>query len=86
MNLEEEITKSLSNEIAKEIDFEILADMLIQACGWHRVELPSLLNRKRSIDIIEWCEEHTNKHYKHQGRIFLFEDQGDAVNFALKWR
>jgi hypothetical protein len=84
MNLEEEIADKLSNEIAKEIDFEFLTDILI-ACGWHCVTLPSLLDRKRSIDILEWCSEQTNHKFKHHGRVFIFEDQGDAVNFSLRW-
>lgn len=84
MNLEDEIAKELSREISQNIDFELLTDVLI-ACGWHCVKLPSLLNRKRSIDILEWCEEHTQKKYKHMGSTFVFEDQGDAVNFSLRW-
>ena len=84
MNLEDKIANKLSEELSQQIDFELLTDVLI-ACGWHCVKLPSLLNRKRSIDIIEWCEDNARKKYKHQGRTFLFEDQGDAVNFALKW-
>jgi hypothetical protein len=84
MNLEEEITTKLSNEIAKEIDFELMIDVL-KACGWHVVKLSSLLNRKRSIDILEWCESNSRNRYKHQGSTFVFEDQGDAVNFALRW-
>lgn len=84
MNLEDEIAQEISKEISQHIDFELLTDVLI-ACGWHCVKLPSLLNRKRSIDIIEWCEENTHKKYRHMSRTFIFEDQGDAVNFALKW-
>lgn len=84
MNLEDEIAQELSKEISQHIDFELLTDVLI-ACGWHCVKLPSLLNRKRSIDILGWCEEHASKKYRHMGSTFLFEDQGDAVNFALRW-
>lgn len=84
MNLEEEIANEMSKEIAQAIDFELLTDILI-ACGWHAVKLPSLLNRKRSIDILEWCEEHSHGKYKHNGCTFVFENQGDAVNFSLRW-
>jgi hypothetical protein len=84
MSLEEEIAQKLSNEIAQTIDFELLTDILI-ACGWNCVKLPSLLNRKRSIDILMWCEENLRKKYKHMGSTFIFEDQGDAVNFTLRW-
>ena len=84
MNLEDEIAAEISKEISQSIDFELLTDILV-ACGWQCVKLPSLLNRKRSIEIIKWCEEHTRKKYKHLNNTFIFEDQGDAVNFALRW-
>jgi hypothetical protein len=84
MNLEEEISNKLSNEIAKEIDFGFLTDVL-KACGWSIVKLESLLSRKRSVDILEWCETNLRGRYKHQGRTFIFENQGDAVNFTLRW-
>jgi hypothetical protein len=82
--LEDEIAATLSNEIAKEIDFEVLSLMLIK-CGWFKVQLESLISRKRSIDIIEWCESNTKHRYKSLGRTFVFQDQGDAVNFSLMW-
>jgi hypothetical protein len=84
MTVEEEIAAKLSNEIARHIDFEILLDVLI-ACGWTKVDLKFSLNRKRSIDILEWCEENTQGKYKRQDGTFIFEDQGDAVNFTLRW-
>jgi hypothetical protein len=84
MTVEEEIAAKLSNEIARHIDFEILLDVLI-ACGWTKVDLKISLNRKRSIDILEWCEENTQGKYKRHDSIFIFEQQGDAVNFILRW-
>jgi hypothetical protein len=84
MNLEKELAQEMSKEISQTIDFELLTDVLV-ACGWHVVKLPSLLNRKRSIDIMDWCHSDCKGKWKHNGRTFVFEDQGDAVNFALKW-
>lgn len=84
MNLEEEIAQELSNQIAQEIDFELITDVLI-ACGWKKVQLGSLLNRKRSIDILIWCEDNIKNKFRHRGSTFLFENQGDAVNFTLRW-
>jgi hypothetical protein len=83
-DLETALMSEMSRQISEEIDFELLTDMLI-ACGWHCVKLPRLLNRKRSIDILEWCEDNVQKKYRHLGNTFVFEDQGDAVNFSLKW-
>lgn len=84
MNLEEEIATKLSNQIAQSIDFELLSDVLI-ACGWHRVEIKNLLNRKRSIAILMWCNDNVKNKFKHLDNTFMFENQGDAVNFALRW-
>jgi hypothetical protein len=84
MSLEEEIANKLSNEISQHIDFELMINILT-TCGWQVVELPSLVDREHSIDIVEWCEDNTHKKYKYLGRTFVFEDLGDAVNFSLKW-
>jgi len=84
MNLEKEIAAEMSKEISQAIDFELLTDVLV-ACGWHTVKLPSLFNRKRSIDIMDWCHSDCKGKWKHNGRTFVFENQGDAVNFALRW-
>jgi len=84
MNLEEELAAEMSRELSQTIDFELLTDVLV-ACGWHVVKLPSLLNRKRSIDIMGWCHSDCKGKWKHNGRTFVFENQGDAVNFALRW-
>jgi hypothetical protein len=84
MNVEEEIQNELAREITNHIDFELLTDVLV-ACGWHVVKLSSLLNRKRSIDIMDWCHSDCKGKWKHNGRAFVFQEQGDAVNFALRW-
>jgi hypothetical protein len=84
MNLQEEIAAELSNQISQEIDFELMLDVL-KACGWTVVKLPNLLNRKRSIDVLEWCQDNVRKKYRHSSNTFIFEDKGDAVNFTLRW-
>ena len=85
MNLEEQIANDLSHELSKSIDFELLTDVLL-ACGWHKVKLASLLNRKRSVDILDWCYSNCKGKWKHNGSTFVFENQGDAVNFTLIWK
>ena len=84
MNLEDEIAKTLSEEIAKEIDSEVLFE-IYKSSGWQVVVLDSLGSRKRSIDILEWCDIHCNGHYHNSGRKFVFEDSKDALFFILAW-
>lgn len=84
MNLQEEIMDNMAKQMSESIDFELLSDVLI-ACGWHRVKLDTIFNRKRKTLVLEWCEENVKNKFKHHNGTFMFEDQGDAVNFTLKW-
>ena len=82
-NIEEEITNQFSKELSDDIDFEVIAGILIE-CGWHLVELKTLGDRYRAVDILEWCEEHVKHKYNRRGHKFVFSDKGDAVNFTLR--
>ena len=83
MNLEEEISNKLANEIAREIDFEILTDILI-TCGWHKVVLrPMTYEHGEEID--QWVASQVKAKYKTMGLVWIFENQGEAVNFTLRW-
>ncbi len=84
-DLEEEITQELATQMQSEMDFHILSDMLVQGCGWTKVVLTRFWNRKHSIDILMWCEEHIKHPFEHRGTSFVFQDKGDAVNFSLRW-
>lgn len=85
MNIEDEIANELGSEIHKEIDFSILSDMLVQACGWKKVVLTRFFSRKHAVNILIWCEENIKHPFEHSGSTFVFENEGDAVNFTLKW-
>lgn len=83
-NLQEEIVQELATGMQSEMDFHILSDMLVQM-GWKKVVLTRFFSRKHSVDILMWCEEHVKHPFEHRGTTFVFENQGDAVNFTLKW-
>jgi hypothetical protein len=83
-DIESELADELSNEIAKNIDFEFLTDILI-ACGWTCVKLDRFRSREHSVDVVTWCHDKTNGKWKHNGRTFIFEQQKDATWFALNW-
>jgi hypothetical protein len=85
MNLQEEIANELSQQMCSEMDFEILSDILIRSCGWHKVELSKFQDNHHAIDIRSWCESKCQDEYQSRGRKFIFKDQGDAVNFTLRW-
>ena len=84
-NLEDEIASELSRQMCSSIDFEILSDMLVKACGWHKVEIIHWPFPATPMDVIDWVSKHCQGKYIHRDRSYIFEDQGDAVNFTLRW-
>jgi len=85
-NLEEQILDELGEKMHSSIDFEILTDILVNACGWHCIELDSFRDNREAVDIANWCHDTLKNEWRRNGCHFVFEDQGDAVNFTLRWR
>jgi hypothetical protein len=86
MNLQEQILEELTEQMCSSIDFEILSDVLVNACGWHRVNLERFTNNKHAVDITEWCHQKIQGEWKRNGCQFVFEETGDAIMFTLKWK
>ena len=84
MTLEEELIEKAGNDMAREIDREVLWGML-EGIGWTRVMLDRLQDNKHAIDITLWLEENIKNPFERNGRDFLFEDSKDATMFILKW-
>ena len=84
MTLEEQIANKMGNEMAREIDREVLWGML-QGIGWCRVMLPRLVDNNHAIDITYWLEENCKKAFERNGRDFIFESSKDANWFVLRW-
>jgi hypothetical protein len=83
--MQDEILDELGEKMHSAIDFEILTDILVNACGWHRVELDRFRDNRQAVDIANWCHDTLKNKWKRSGCHFVFEDQGDAVNFTLRW-
>ena len=85
MNLQDQILEELGEQMHSSIDFKILTDILVNACGWHRIELDRFQSNRQAVDIANWCHDTVKNKWKRNGCHFVFEDQGDAVNFTLRW-
>ena len=81
MNLEEEMINKAGKEFADQIDFNILADLLVDECGWTRIESSRLLERT----VFEWMNVNCKHQWKHRRDVILFESVKDANWFTLKW-
>jgi hypothetical protein len=82
--LEEQIAFDVSKQLSDHIDFEILSDVLISACGWTKVVLSPMVH-ECSLAIDQWLPQHCKGNYRTMGLVFLFEETKDATWFTLKW-
>jgi len=84
MNIEETILEDLGKQFAKDMDFEILSQILVPL-GWTRFEIPRYIDNHHAIDIGYWLLDHCQGEYKRNGRTFLFKESKDATMFILRW-
>ena len=88
MNMQSEYLKyinKMSQDLANEIDFGILSDMLSEN-GWTPVEFIPFTYSKQSKDIADWAEQHCVGKWRHHGVNFVFERAADATAAILKWQ
>lgn len=83
MNTQEEIINQAAEQLAKEIDFDVMSTLLCES-GWTKVILkPMTMERGDNIDI--WLETKCRGRNMNMGLVFLFEDARDATWFTLKY-
>ena len=85
MNLEEEMMEQAGQEMAREIDREVLWGMLI-GIGWTRVNLSSETAMTQATRILEWLTQNCQAPYEKHRSDFIFEDSRDATMFILRWK
>jgi hypothetical protein len=96
MTIEGEMASSLAEQIAKEIDKEILDTIMIDALkskGWtttvmnpaYEPPLTRLSNGEWYSETAEWIHLNATGDYKLLRGQWLFEKKEDAVMFTLKW-
>lgn len=83
MTVEDDIAKTMAEEIAKEIDFEILSGVLCDT-GWTKVVLkPMTWEDGYAVDL--WIVDNCKGRHMNMGLVWIFEDEKDASWFKLRW-
>jgi len=87
MNIKDEIIDNMAKEIQREIDNEIMINML-KMDGWYVVMLTRFIDMQHPVDIEEWCTftigERKNK-WTNFGTTYLFKKKNYAEWFSLRW-
>ena len=84
MNLEDQITAELAEQLCSDIDFEILTNVLVD-CGWHKIVLTPM-TKERSDNIDQWIVDNVKGHYNNRGLVWIFQESSEAMMFTLKWK
>ena len=80
VDLEQEFADTIAKQIAEQLDWDILAEILISK-GWTRVTRSPMFNE----DVKGWLETVRIGHVRSMGEDWLFEKEQDAIMFSLRW-
>lgn len=86
-DLEHELADKMSRQLAEEIDWELLCEIL-KTLGWTTVSITeswSKIPASYAHEIKEWCKENLKGLYKGRGSHWVFEKEQDAEWFILRW-
>lgn len=84
MGLREDILDDISNSIAKEMDWHIIADVLVSS-GWTSIQIKRFRNNEEAVDIKEWLEQNCTGEWNNLGTRYIFKNKQDAEWFSLRW-
>lgn len=85
MGLEQDILDDMAKQMAKDMDFHIIADLLSDI-GWTSVKLNRFSNREEAVDITEWLVANCAGEWKNLSTRYIFEKKQDAEWFILRWQ
>lgn len=80
--LEDDYIEKAAQEIAEEIDFHMIADMLCEA-GWIRIEFQPWVSYGQAQSIKLWIAHNCTGAVKSRGSVWLFENTEEALMFKL---
>ena len=72
-----------AKELAEEIDFHVLSEML-QGIGWVKVVL-SPMTWEQGYEVDKWITENCHSAVETLGLVWLFENRDEAALFTLTW-
>lgn len=82
--LQEQILEQKAQELANEIDAQILRGMLLDL-GWYEIVLQPM-TLEAGVEIDAWVQQQVKgrSHWTH-GLVWMFESEQDANWFKLRW-
>ena len=86
IKFEKQIIDDHINEISNRIDFDVMSSLLVDSCGWTKIDLDKIRYVINVRKIISWANKNCGKKkYMSFSEKFVFKDPEDALMFKLKW-
>ena len=91
INIQDELMGQWAEQIAQDIDKEIIESMLIEGVledGWTKAPVTwaqDFLKSMWSAETAEWCHKNATGDYKLLNGHWYFENAVDATAFVLYW-
>lgn len=83
INNKEYYIERAAKDLADDIDFEVMTQVLLES-GWTKVVLrPMTWERGAAID--QWVDANFKNGFLNRGLVWLFKSSKDATMFTLKW-
>ena len=83
--LEEQVLNEQIRKISDHVDFGVMSMLLVDSCGWTRIDLEPWIPNTTEEEILTWTNNNSAHRFMHQQHNFIFEDKHDALMFKLKW-
>ena len=82
--ISDHIIRQQAELIANSIDFQIVADMLVDS-GWTQLTIEYGRGQKWH-EVTQWAEDNIDYQYQELAGVWIFESKKDATAFALRWQ
>jgi hypothetical protein len=82
--IEDNLCKAMADEIRREIDWEIMKKLYVQA-GYTEVTFYPIRPDWEAHLISAWCKEKVEGRVHSLGSCWMFEKAEDAMMFRLRW-
>jgi hypothetical protein len=82
--IEEEIAERFAVQLQKELDWELIEDILV-ATGWTRAHIVPFSRPELQRAVLNWVKTNVQGRYENFETQYVFEKASDATLFVLKW-
>ena len=79
----DEYVKAASEDLARQIDFEVMSTLLLES-GWVKVVLRPM-TWEQAYEVDTWVEENVKGNVHTMGLVWLFERPKEATWFTIRW-